>query len=472
MPTKVIVQPTSTTVTVNVPDPEMSFNPATGVMTATQPPITQSGGTPIAPPDNKPVVFAVKQNNSPTKYPGASANQFFGGNGSQTNLPGTSSFETMDNDQRWFMKEIVTAPDTYNFKSIDAAINKCISLGQKLSFRITAVDSGQMAFPSFIPSLATNQPDFNSELYLSTVEKMAAVLAKHLKDTGLINYIYKIDMGGIGNYSEMHWFGLTVPVITAANGKRIISAWTTNFPDKPLMITISALTNNSSLGKDLAMALLNASNNFGPVGIRCDHFGSIDKFNFDMDASKYWDPSMLQAVLNRYKTSPVCGELMNNLGEINPSNPYSDLPGQIKQLGASQFSNNNFCRLSSSGASSAQITASDNNIRAASMLAGARISITGGNYIAGAGSLILTLDWLNKGGMPLYENYVVTITIGGVSVVSKVSLRGMMGVVSFTDTITGIPPGTYTVTVDVREAQRGALPMGFTGALVSAVVIL
>lgn len=377
---------TDQVVTVTIPDPVPALTSTKvdsqtiqtkGTVTQADPTYTVSGGTTPPPdPDGQTVLF--KPLTIDYARRNAGANNFYGGNGMQSPL----SFNYLANDTRYKWRDVQPSQTGYNFGPIAADINTMVRQGGKLSFRVVTCDIGTLAFPGFIPQLATNQPDFNSELYISSYEKFVAALATYLNNTDsaipgikLITGVYKVDIGGIGNWSEMHWFQLTVPVITAANGQRIINAFTSSFPNTWLGITISGLTNNSKLGAMLATALLNARNNKGPVYIRCDHLGKIETYNFDMDASKYWTSDMLPAVKARHLTSPMCGELMNELSTINPSSPYSDLQREITGLGLSEFSNNNWCRNTQSGASQSQIAASDKNIAAASMFAGARVTL-------------------------------------------------------------------------------------------------
>lgn len=448
---------------IEISDPVPTLNGTTIGFTQADPKITISGATPIPVPTPVPVpspdvqdIKFIMQDLTKGDYarPGAGANNFYGGNGMQSPL----IVPYLDNDQRFLWKELQTGPTTYNFANLDAAINKMISAGGKLSFRVTTCDSGNVAYPSFIPSAGTNQPDFNSETYVSAYEKFIFNLAAHLKSVEsvkkgipLIAGVYKIDIGGIGNWSEMHWSSLTVPVITAANGKRIINAYTSNFPRTWLMITISGLTNNSSLGSELAKALLYASNELGPVGIRCDHLGWINTFAFDMDASKYYTSDMLAAVKGRYLTSPIGGELMNNLSGINSANPYSDLEDERKQIGLSQFSNNNFCRLSSTGASSAQVSASDKNILAVSAAAGARVSMQSASISSGK----ISINW-KVDNAPVYEAWQVWVVTDAGSIQSSMgTIKGFTGTKTSVDTL---PAGAKTISIILKDPDGYRAP--------------
>lgn len=463
-----IVPPSKTpvTVTIDIPDPVPTLKGTTIGFTQADPTITQTGGTAIDPvpvpiPDSDNIIFQMQD----TDYarPGAGANNFYGGNGSQTPLP----FPMLDNDTRFLWPELQTS-----FASLDAAINKMIAIGGKLSFRVTTFDPDKKAFPSTVPAFSGNQPDFNSEAYLSQYEKFVASMADHLKTTDsakkgvrLIQGVYKVDIGGIGKWSEMHFDGIKTGIITAPSGIRIINAYTSNFPDTWLMITISGLTNNSGLPVELAKALLSARNNRGPVGIRCDHFGWIETFKFDMTSSKYWSADMLQTVKDRSKTSPVCGELMNTLSGIDSANPYSDLSTELKQIGGSQFSNNNYARTIDSATNkprgtAAQIAASDLNIIAASKIAGARIGITSAIISNG----ILTLKWLNAGIAPVYENWEVWLILNGQLVKSEIdNLRGLLpGSGESSDTL---PAGTTSISVIIKDPDgyRSPYPLMNTG---------
>lgn len=378
---------------------------------------------------------------------GRGANQFYSGNGSQTNLPGTTTFDYVDNDVRYTWWQLQPGLTT-NFSQLDNDINTAIARGRKLSFRVTTCDAGSSiaVLPSTISS--SKVPDFNSETYLANYISFISAMGAHLNSTGLIKGVYKIDIGGIGNWSEMHFFSLptgTKPM-TAANVKRIVDAYTSAFPNTWLMVTISGLTNNSGLDATAARYLLTAKNNLGPVGIRNDHLGHIGTFSFDNNPAKYFAIDFLPAIKDRYKTSPMGGELMNDLSAINS---YSDLANETNTWHLSQFSNNNWCRNKNSGASSSQISASDANIRAASKISGYRISISKAILTIDSTGSHLQLTWVNSGNAPTYENWDVYIICGTTQIKSICNLKTLLpGTMTTTD---NIPSGTYSLSVIIKD---------------------
>lgn len=476
MPTKVIVQPTSTAVTVVVPDVIVSLQGNTIV--TTQPPITQSGGTPITPvpPDTtpgQPVVFTIPQVAVTDPRYHAGANQFYLGNGQQSPIP-TNPFKTFDNDMRFNWLELQTTDGVIKSNnSLDSAISKCMANNWKLSFGVVSCNNGNTGiYPSFAGS--SGVPDWNSEQYLSAVERFLMSLAAYIISKGYTKYISHIDIRLLGNWGEFHYFGIAGAVATSASVKRIIDAHTKAFPDIQLISVISAYQTNSQIPTDAAAYLLMASNNVGKVGIRSDHLGDPGNYNFDtsLNTTVYQGINFNSEIMNRWKVAPVIGELLNDLNKVSTTSPYNDMLREVQGLHISQFSNSNEARRSGSGASSAAIAASDANLIAASALCGYRLSILGGSYTAGSGTLSLTLNWNNAGIAPVYEKWVVTITIGGIAFKSRVNLLSVLpGTLPFTDNFTGIPAGTYDVSVVVSEPYRGGMQLGIKGSLVKGVVI-
>lgn len=383
---------------------------------------------------------------------GRGANQFYGGNGSQTNLPSTSSFDYLDNDTRYYWAQLQSG-STPNFTQLDNDIKTAIAKGGKLSFRVMTCDPGYTG--TVLPYSSSKVPDFNSETYLAAYTSFVSAMAAHLNSTGLIKGVYKIDIGGIGNWSEGHWYGISVPVLTTTNVKRIISAYTTGFPNTWLMITISMLTPNSSLATDAAFALLSSSNNLGKVGIRSDHLGDAGNLKYDIvDISTVYNGVNFKTeILNRWKTSPMAGELMNDLNKINSSNPYNDLTYESGQYHLSQFSNNNWCRVSTAKGgpkvTAAQIASSDINIRAASKLTGYRISISKAVITTDSSGTHLTITWNNSGNAPTYENWDLYIIAGTQQIKSSFNIKTLLpGTGTSTD---NIPSGNYSLSIIIKD---------------------
>lgn len=415
---------------------------------------------PVTPPTSSSLTFTpsvIPLTDPDVVASGRGANQFYSGNGSQTNLPTASSFDYLDNDTRYYWAQLQSGSTT-NFSQLDKDINAAIAKGGKLSFRVTTCDPGYSG--TVLPYSSAKVPVFNDETYLSNYTSFVSAMASHLNSTGLIKGVYKIDIGGIGTWSEMHFFSLPsgTAVMTAANVKRIVDAYTNSFPNTWLMVTISGLTNNSSLDQTAAKYLLNAKNNLGPVGIRNDHLGHIGTFSFDSNPSKYFASDFLPAIQSRYKTSPMAGELMNDLNAINSTNPYVDLTNELNFWHLSQFSNNNYCRVKGSAS---QISASDLNIRAASKLTGYRISISKAVVTTDSLGTHLTLTWNNSGNAPPYENWDLYLVCGATQIKSSFNIRFLPGAVTSTD---NIPGGSYSLSVIIKDPSGVRKPFTLVNA--------
>lgn len=390
--------------------------------------------------------------------PDNGANQFYDGNGQQSPIPDKSkSFSTLNDDKRFNWIDLQTKDGVINGGPLDNAISKCIANGWKLSFGVVSCDSGNpnSVYPSFAGT--TKTPAWNSEQYLSAVERFLQSLADYIKTNNYAKYISSIDIRLLGNWGEFHYFGISAPYATSASIKRIIDAHIKAFPDIQLISVISAYQSNSNIPTDAAAYLLMAKNNVGPVGIRSDHLGDSGNFDFDtkLNTTVYNGINFQTEIFNRWKTAPIKGELLNDLSKINSSSPYSDLPREVNGLHFSQFSNSNEARRNGSGASSSQISASDANLLSASKIAGARIGFTSATIKNGQ----LTLNWSNTGIAPVYDNWDVYLICGSQQIKSSATIKGMQpGSQTSSDQL---PPGNYSLSVIIKDptGYRSAYPL-------------
>lgn len=452
-----IVQPTSTPVTVTtvIPDPIPTLSGNMIGFTQSDPLTTQSGGTPIPIPTPDPspdqsIKFDM-QDISKGDYtrPKAGCNNFYLGNGQQSPIPDGKSFSTMDNDMRFNWDDLQSVAGSINGAPLDNAINKCIANGWKLSFGIVSCDSGKSGiYPSFVGT--SGVPDWNSESYLSAVEKFLLLLADYINKKGYKKYISHIDIRLIGNWGEFHYFTITGAVATSASVKRVTAAHVKAFPDIPLVSVISAYQTNSKIPTDAAADLLMTKNNVGLVGIRSDHLGDSGNFNFDttLNSTVFNGINFQTEITNRWKVAIVVGELLNNLSSVNSASPYNDLPNEVAKLHISQFSNSNEARRISNGSpvgSAAQISASDTNLIAASKAAGARIGL----FSASIKSGVLTMNWTNTGNAPIYENWDVYLICGSQQIKSGAVIKGLLPGTGFSTD--ALPVGSYALSVIIKD---------------------
>lgn len=383
------------------------------------------------------------------------SNQFYSGNGQQSPIPTGTGFQALDNDYRFDWGTLQTGVGTYDFSSFDAVMTTCTNNGWQLSFRIVTYDPGFQGCPSFVNASTTNAPDVNSELYLTNFNTFLGALYTHIGANK--KKISGWDISGIGTWSEWHHYSMTRPIYpTVATCRRIVDMFTTQVPDIPLFALISAFQSNSNVPVDGAAYLINTHNSFGNVGIRDDHLG--DKGNADFDTKQNTqvasDGTKLgPAVLARWQTAEVKGELLNNMTNITTGGggPYWDMSNEVKLFHLSQFSNSNEARRSGSGATAAQIAYSDVALTAASKLSGYRLYVTS---VSVSGSQIIT-SWKNDGVAPVYQNWNVTYEVRtGSSVTWSVTSTWhprlfLPGTTTSTDTISsGVTGRLYVIIKD------------------------
>jgi hypothetical protein len=159
--------------------------------------------------------------------------------------------------------------------------------------------------------------------------------------------------------------------------------------------------------------------------------------------------------MNKWKVAPVVGE--------PPSwndNDFAALPGQVKLYHACSFGNGNY-----GGTPNATTSA---NVKAASALAGHRITIKSATVTTGTTTSI-TLNWENKfpdgsDRTPTYEDWIVVYSVNGVILGGSGFYPQLFtGKMTVTDHLDNLPKGKLTVSVIYPGGYRKNMNLGIVG---------
>lgn len=370
--------------------------------------------------------------------------------------------------------EVQTGRGVYNWTKFDRWFTQAVTKGQKLSFgfmtvypdppsdRRVSYSGSYAAIPGFWfeDMQADGQlgwrssygwiPNYNAPSYTRNLEEFHKAVYQHLKDKNWLGWVNTVDVRGMGAYGEWHHYPYAQQMSafpsgtrpTEASMKRIVDAHISAFPDLWLVAMISGFDGNRLQNTmnppGIRDYLLTVRNQKGLLGWRRDNWGATDSY-----ITQYLsDPRALE----RWKYAPVLGEPCCNNG-------YNALPQQVQQYRAVSFGNGNYGSVNAAP------------VQQAARTAGHRLTITGGTFKDG----IITINWRNSGLTPIYEDFdtyfefrratgqVITRKSG-----SSVTLR-QPGDWTTTDTITGLPDGSYEIHIFVRNEQR-TYPLGIVGS--------
>jgi hypothetical protein len=338
---------------------------------------------------------------------------------------------------------------------------------------------------------STNQlwvPNWNSQYYLGSLKNLLAAISNRI-NTQVYNgvsysaVIHSVDIRGYGNYGEWHNtpYAQTMPRnITASSATltNIINYHTAAFQNYPLTALIGAteIQADSYVPLDVTYYVLTASNNWGQIGIRVDHWGTYGITNdFENNTHNYNGLSFSASLLSRYKVAPLLGETDNSPDNItnNFTQPYFyDLKRQVQTYGISSLGDGNFYAFP--GALNLTQSILDNMISSSNYM-GYRMILAGGSApltASSSGSLPVTLYWQNIGTTPPYFDWVTSIELQNRStnavIWSATSSQRMKlfqpNTSSYTSvadsfTLPSISTGTYRLVVKIKDPYNYRKPM-------------
>lgn len=405
---------------------------------------------------------------------------------------------------------------SYSWAVFDKWINQAIGAGQRFSFGIwlmcpggcdpfngpVSYDGASSGYPLYLHQQFQSEavkdrilgldgsrtwvPPWNSTNLNSRMRALLFAVRDHI-NTGSFNGIqYKnvvnyIDIRFMGSWGEWHHAGIVNNMSEYPAGMRPVTATYINFinnhrdafPDNQLVMLLAALDaerlNHTLTPIEVTNYALTVKNNVGLLGIRSDQRGSLqwrDQGNYvrqymeNNNKSFQGGPVFSSLTMTRWQFAPLVGEPENN--SDNPN--LQTLVDQFRFYGQNSIGNGNYKRSA----------AADNSMRSAADLAGYRLGPTGGKIVYNSTGIFVTLFWQNTGLTPVYEFWNPTIEVVNQSgtvvrtIVSKFVPRLFIPApipVSFTDTLSAVPSGSYSVRLIVRDPRgyRQPFPLNVKG---------
>lgn len=336
------------------------------------------------------------------------------------------------------------------FSGFDAFMNQAISRRQEVGFRIYPIDDsyggntvggGRMAYPiawhntmqgeanpDFLISATTPTwwPNYNSTTFQANWRALMVSLKNHINSTSNSGFLYKnvitsMDIGGIYIYGEGQpyvnsagnsWSYPTGTTPTLASLKEIVQAQIDNFPDIPLIGNINFLNTNSLLPSGFGSFYLNASNAWGPLGMRWDHACDLGTFTFE-----YTNKSTVENGVNfkteegrRWMVAPVFGEPQQFNFAAAGQCDYYHVPTEAQTYHASWIENADNIENIGGGSGATVPTCTADLFRATASAMGYRFTILS---LIMSDSLIKNGNWQNQmiisniGNAPCYGDWTV-----------------------------------------------------------------
>ena len=351
---------------------------------------------------------------------------------------------------KWWKLE--PSQGNYNFSEVARDIRYCMDRRMKLSFGImhlyigdpeASVQAGgtYMSYPLYLHNMmqaeAPNSRDYisggwwipnvNSPNYLTRMDSLNSALNRWLDNNYYqpswsptpIRYkdaIWYVDMRGQGNWGEWNTVGYHDSYNDYPAGrqptyqslKRIIQSHTTYYPDI-WCVALTGAFDSHLLGNvwnppAIAGYLADtAGNRKGRVGWRRDDWGDPwnwhEEWTFNNNRHRIRDTAVGYFIGNMWKYAPVVGEPASDAWY---NGGYSYFPDQVRRWHITSFGQGNYYGGNLGGSMA-------DYFREASKLAGYRVVLTGGSMpasIAPGGNFSVTLNWLNTGVAPVYDDWV------------------------------------------------------------------
>lgn len=436
---------------------------------------------PIPPSGNSFVVPVMNATDDPGGF-GRGLNNFF----SKQVFPYTATL----NYWRGSWAQLQTGQTTYNWNDFDNQVKSCITAGIQLAFRVGILDNtaiggyvtingSKSCYPAFVHTLMQGEstkdwasggtwyPNWNSQSLLNAWETFLKQLALHIQNDKINNIpiwtvIYSQDIGFFGNYlSEWNNYGIDDKghgtVATDATLIRAITGYQVIFPNTWLILN-QATFDLRYCSNAVAFAAIQAKNSKGYFGFRSDHAAWYKTTAYDQDKMNrvYNGVNFLTEIKKRRNFAPCMAEPMNNVAECTPpgGTPYQTLIDEVNFYGYSTISNEPD-NVPSSG---------KNNYMNSALRSGYRLQIDSGAYSSSNGALVLKLYYSSTNVAPVYDTYTANLELrNGSNVVWKgVSIFNpllVMGNVSIGDTYTGIPLGTYSLIISMKDPTNYKKPL-------------
>ena len=425
--------------------------------------------------------------------------------------------ESMDYYFRFTMTHFFTgagSDSTINWSFYRARMVEAINKRQGVRMRVMSLcnncavgfnnlvsyDGGQNGYPEFLHDLMQTEspsdwfstqgdqdtwvPNWNSPHFHRWIRKLSQQIWNY-NDTATHNgFRFKdalriYDLGYYGSYSEQHSNTVVITNIseypagtgpTTAGLSAIVDAQTDIFggQDYKIVIPFNAFDcewlGHTRNPIPYGQYLLDHPDSIGWIN---DHIGANESYDHDyLENNDRMGGSYNAKLMNRWKYSPTGGE---PVGWGQPAD-RSAIPQYVIDYHKSWFGNGNLDHITN------DFTTEANNVRLASRLAGYRLRLTGGFANVGA-SLVVSLNWLNEGNAPPYENWSVRYLLRNGAGTTVSTLTSSFNPIYFqpsaaatakTDAfgVPGVPAGVYGLYVKVIDplGYRRPMPLAITPA--------
>ncbi|MBN8550451.1 MAG: DUF4832 domain-containing protein [Deltaproteobacteria bacterium] len=356
---------------------------------------------------------------------------------------------------KYYWKDLETADGVYNWSTFDQRITQAHNSGQKVAFRIVTVDNLVTA-PTWLRNLGVPgyefvaeggptvwTPDFNNATARQKHFEFLQVLGQRYNNHPDIS---TVDIGTVGLWGEWH-FGDTTPAVpmpSQANLNLIIDKYFEYFPDTP---KVAQLEHQDSLTYAVSRG----------AGFRGDCWGNMNWQNRISPPGMYAQriAGAGTAGANAWRTAPLAMETCWTMSywENQGWNVDYILQWAVDNH-VSQVHNKN---ATVSAASIPKVNEMLKKLGYRFVLKELRHAAS-----AAAGStLMLSMDWENKGNAPTYGNYVIGVQIrnGAGSAVATIAtptqvktwVPGLYSVDQSISIPVGLAPGNYTIALSIVD---------------------
>jgi Domain of unknown function (DUF4832) len=363
---------------------------------------------------------------------------------------------------RFDWSRIEPAPGIYDFTSIDLALSRAQSAGQRLAFRVMGFKEGNYGpvglknagYPGYAFTFHGYGnvwfPNLNQSIVQQDLAKLIAALGRRYGNNPSVD---SIDIGYVGDWGEFHF-------------------WNTNpTPPMPSTATLIALQDHFLANVRVPLVIsgtlyskdVNAFNYAiqNKIGWRVDCWGDYSPGG-DMYIAY---PALLAGAPNAWKYGPIFLETCNTMAEWVAS-------GYPWQQALQWAIDNHISAFNNQSATIPPVMYPA--VRDMLTKIGYRFVLTQAQLptsIAAGASFNLTLNWTNKGNAPMYFERHLLVKVGNKISDTGISMKGFLpGMRADVATVgtKGLVAGTYPVQIglaapgtqipDIRLAIQGTAP--------------
>lgn len=344
----------------------------------------------------------------------------------------------------------------YLFQKMDENFEHCIQYGQKLNIGcfVTSgnhgltIDDGLCAYPAYVHetlqssdqkdikytssrgSITRWEPNFENPYFFQRYDALLEAFAEYLEGSQTFKgktfqrkkLVRFIEMRHFGFWGEGAYPKQLVP----SNSQCLIQfadAFARHFPDIRLLAPTNGMVYSSTYStvKDYHFHLLNAKNDVGLFGIFRDNWGwdenlsYVQKLFYDANKFEKDGVKLYELIRDRWKSAPLTGEPLQALPKEG-FRPYSHLLDQVTYLHPVVIRNCNVSNGTNSYINPTGYSAFDDpqamdDFHRMYALIGFRYLFTTATITRQESELAVSLDWLNIGLTPTYDQWEIRYLI-------------------------------------------------------------